>query len=89
MGGTWVNWGQAHAWREISRYNMRKELEVSQDYSHGVNHFSLITEERGKTNLSHEEEVRYPLIVVLAICHINVSNLSPGPHHRIGTPKVR
>jgi phytoene dehydrogenase-like protein len=57
MGGTWVNWGQAHVWREISRYSMRKELEISQDYSHGVNHHSLFTAEGAKSNLSHEYEV--------------------------------
>jgi phytoene dehydrogenase-like protein len=58
MGGTWVNWGQAHVWREISRYDMRKELEISQEYDHGVNHFSLFTEGNVKRNMSHEEEVR-------------------------------
>jgi hypothetical protein len=57
MGGTWFNWGQTHIWREISRYDMRKELEISQDYSHGVNHFSLFAAEGKKSNLSHEDEV--------------------------------
>lgn len=56
MGGTWVAWGQPHVWREISRYNMRDELEVSADYSHGVNVFSL-TDESGRKEMSHEEEV--------------------------------
>ncbi|CZT41206.1 probable monoamine oxidase N [Rhynchosporium secalis] len=55
MGGTWVNWGQSHVWREISRYDMRKELEISQDYSHGVNEFSLMVS--GKTSSwTHDEE---------------------------------
>jgi monoamine oxidase len=31
MKGTWVHWGQPHMWREISRYNMRTELEQSFD----------------------------------------------------------
>jgi hypothetical protein len=65
MGGTWVNWGQAHVWREISRYDMRKELEISQDYSHGVDHFSLFTENGEKNNLSHDDEVSFTMIVVL------------------------
>ncbi|KAL4912931.1 hypothetical protein BDW62DRAFT_206007 [Aspergillus aurantiobrunneus] len=32
MGGTWVHWGQPHVWREISRYQMRNELEGSFDF---------------------------------------------------------
>jgi len=62
MGGTWVNWGQPHVWREISRYNMRKELEISQDYSHGINQFSVNV--AGKTSdMNHDEEVsRWVLI---------------------------
>ncbi|RAL07142.1 flavin monoamine oxidase family protein [Aspergillus homomorphus CBS 101889] len=31
MRGTWVHWGQSHVWREISRYQMRHELEPSFD----------------------------------------------------------
>jgi monoamine oxidase len=56
MGGTWVHWGQAHVWREISRYSMRKDLEVSQDHSHGVNSHSLFMTNGVKTSLSHESE---------------------------------
>lgn len=56
MGGTWVSWGQPHVWREISRYDMRNELEISHDYSRGVNHFSL-NSASGNRNMSHEEEV--------------------------------
>jgi phytoene dehydrogenase-like protein len=58
MGGTWVYWGQSHIWREISRYGMREELEISQEYGHGVDHFSLFTSQGGKaTTMSHAEEV--------------------------------
>lgn len=56
MGGTWISWGQPHVWREISRYDMRNELEISHDYSRGVNHFSL-NSSSGNRNMSHEEEV--------------------------------
>lgn len=56
MGGTWVNWGQAHVWREIVRYGMCSELEISQDYSRGVNHF-VLTSAGKATTTSHEEEV--------------------------------
>lgn len=56
MGGTWVHWGQPHVWREISRYNMRNELEISQAYEGGVNHFSLASS-TGPKAMSHSEEV--------------------------------
>lgn len=56
MGGTWVHWGQPHVWREISRYKMREELEASFDFSRGVNHFQLRTNE-GESIMSHDEEV--------------------------------
>ncbi|KAJ5280537.1 hypothetical protein N7478_005909 [Penicillium angulare] len=55
MGGTWVHWGQPHVWREISRYQMRTELEESFDFSRGVNHFQLRTQD-GETIMSHEDE---------------------------------
>ncbi|KAF9889607.1 hypothetical protein FE257_007115 [Aspergillus nanangensis] len=55
MGGTWVHWGQPHIWREISRYQMRNELEMSFDFSRGVNHFQLRTNE-GESIMTHEEE---------------------------------
>lgn len=58
MGGTWVHWGQPHVWREISRYQMRTELEESLDFSRGVNHFQLRTDQTSIT-MSHEEEVRF------------------------------
>ena len=57
MGGTWVHWSQPHVWREISRYNMRTELEESLNFSRGVNHFQLRTAQ-GSSIMSHEEEVR-------------------------------
>lgn len=63
MGGTWVHWGQPHVWREISRYQMRNELEGSFDFSRGVNHFELRTNQ-GSVKLSHEEEVSSPALIV-------------------------
>ncbi|KAJ5390796.1 uncharacterized protein N7496_001864 [Penicillium cataractarum] len=55
MGGTWVHWGQPHVWREISRYQMRTDMEPSFDFSRGVNHFQLRTNE-GTSIMSHEDE---------------------------------
>lgn len=56
MGGTWVHWGQPHVWREISRYQMRNEMESSYDLSRGFNYFQLRTTQ-GSTTMSHEDEV--------------------------------
>ena len=56
MGGTWVSWGQPHVWREISRYDMRHELELSYDFSQGVNCFAFGSA-TGKRDMSHEDEV--------------------------------
>jgi len=56
MGGTWVSWGQPHVWREISRYNMRNKVEISQEYGHGVDRFSLASA-TSKRDMSHQEEV--------------------------------
>ena len=58
MGGTWVHWGQPHVWREISRYQMRDQLEISYDFSRGVNQYYLASTE-GVQRMSHEEEVSH------------------------------
>ncbi|KAF4439220.1 monoamine oxidase N [Fusarium acutatum] len=55
MGGTWVYWGQPNVWREISRYGMQDELEISYDFSRGVNKYLLVTPE-GTQKFTHEEE---------------------------------
>ena len=49
-------WGQPNVWREISRYKMRDELEISQSYEGGVNCFTLASSSGPKT-MSHTEEV--------------------------------
>lgn len=56
MGGTWVYWGQPNVWREIMRYQMQDELEISYDFSKGINKFLLASAE-GTQILSHDEEV--------------------------------
>jgi len=67
MGGTWVTWGQPHVWREISRYGMRQKLEISQEYTHGVNTFSLASV-GGRRDMSHDEEVRLREILESLSC---------------------
>lgn len=56
MGGTWVYWGQATVWREIARYGMQDELEISHDFSRGINRFLLAGAE-GTQSLTHNQEV--------------------------------
>lgn len=62
MGGTWVHWNQPFVYREIARYGMQKELEISHDYSQGVNSFSVIGPE-GRKVMSHKAEgsILYPV----------------------------
>ena len=57
MGGTWVHWGQSNTWREIMRYQLEKHVEMSFDFSKGVNHFELNMEGGGAV-MGHDKEVR-------------------------------
>jgi hypothetical protein len=57
MGGTWVHWGQPHVWREISRYEMRDQIEVSFDFSRGINQHFMV-DSNGVQKMSHEKEAR-------------------------------
>ncbi|KAH6684974.1 monoamine oxidase N [Plectosphaerella plurivora] len=55
MGGTWVFWGQPNVWREILRYQMQDELEITYDFSRGVNEYHIAST-TGVQKLSHDEE---------------------------------
>jgi hypothetical protein len=57
MGGTWVHWNQPFVWRELTRYNLTSELEISPVKLGGVNKCSVQMGKR-KLNISHEDEVR-------------------------------
>ncbi|KAJ5211248.1 Flavin amine oxidase [Penicillium cf. griseofulvum] len=91
MGGTWVHWSQPHVWREISRYNMRTELEKSIDFSGGVNHFQLRTAQ-GSSIMSHEDE---EALLSGAICKfVNVDGdmgrkVIPFPHDAFDLSEAR
>ncbi|OQD69339.1 hypothetical protein PENPOL_c002G00752 [Penicillium polonicum] len=91
MGGTWVHWGQPHVWREISRYNMRTELEESFDFSRGVNHFQLRTSQ-GASIMSHEEEDT--ILAAGLERFVNVDGdmgrkIIPFPHDAFHVPEAR
>lgn len=83
MGGTWVSWGQPHVWREISRYGMQSNLEISQEYSHGMNKFSLAGKS-GRREMEHSEEVS---LSVRATWSIKLTCLQ-GYHRRIRTEEI-
>ncbi|KAJ5425782.1 hypothetical protein N7465_000852 [Penicillium sp. CMV-2018d] len=91
MGGTWVHWGQPHVWREISRYNMRTELEESFDFSRGVNHFQLRTTQ-STSIMSHEEEDN--ILATGLERFVNVDGamgrkIIPFPHDAFHVPEAR
>ncbi|KAI5359720.1 Putative amine oxidase, FAD/NAD(P)-binding domain superfamily [Septoria linicola] len=91
MGGTWVSWGQPHVWREICRYNMRSELELSYDFSSGVNHFTL-TSKDGTRNMSHEEEDKLMQSALEKFVNVDGQNgkeIMPNPHDEFRNPEVK
>ena len=73
-----MHWGQPHVWREISRYQMRNELEESFDFSRGVNHFQLRTGQ-GDSIMSHDEEVS--LVISLLKSYIDIHRMLFLPLH--------
>jgi len=56
LGGTWVHWNQPMVYREIARYNLHKELEVSLHSGSGIDEYHL-TNTSGTTKMNHEQEV--------------------------------
>ncbi|THX59008.1 monoamine oxidase N [Aureobasidium pullulans] len=90
MGGTWVSWGQPHVWREISRYEMRDQLEISHDYSRGVNHFSL-NSASGSRNMSHEDEDALMESALKKFANVDGQYgriVMPFPHSRSHNPEA-
>ncbi|KAI1781139.1 monoamine oxidase [Hypoxylon cercidicola] len=56
LGGTWVHWYQPFVWRELSRYNLATDLEISPcTDGTGLNKTVIQTKDEVVT-LSHEEE---------------------------------
>ncbi|KAJ5103939.1 hypothetical protein N7532_004468 [Penicillium argentinense] len=91
MGGTWVHWHQPHVWREISRYDLRKELEPSFDFSRGVNHFQLRTNQ-GSTTMSHDEEdtiLRTALEKFVNVDGDMGRTIIPFPHDEFYNPEAK
>ncbi|OTB16370.1 hypothetical protein K445DRAFT_74826 [Daldinia sp. EC12] len=53
LGGTWVHWYQPFVWRELSRYNLTSELEISPSTEGGK---TIIRIGNDTFSLGHEEE---------------------------------
>ncbi|GAB7334203.1 hypothetical protein MBLNU13_g06260t1 [Cladosporium sp. NU13] len=90
MGGTWVSWGQPHVWREISRYDMRHELELSYDFSQGVNCFAFGSA-TGKRDMSHEDEDKLMESALLKFVNIDGDHgkkVMPQPHDEFHNPEA-
>ncbi|KAI2779210.1 amine oxidase [Daldinia loculata] len=53
LGGTWIHWYQPFVWRELSRYNLTNELEISPSLEGGK---TIIRVGNDTITLGHEEE---------------------------------
>lgn len=83
MGGTWVYWGQPNVWREILRYQMQDEIEISYDFSKGLNKY-VIAGEGTTQEVSHEEEVCY----LLPLTRVYRMLMDIGCNHGVWSPKA-
>ncbi|KAK8926899.1 Monoamine oxidase N [Metarhizium anisopliae] len=91
MGGTWVYWGQATVWREIARYGMQDELEISHDFSRGINRFLLAGAE-GTQSLTHDQEdalMQSGLSKLVNVDGAHGRNVIPFPHSGLLNPQAR
>jgi len=90
MGGTWVHWGQPHVWREISRYGMRDQLEVSFDFSRGINQHFMVGS-NGVKEMSHEEEEAVAESALQKLVDVDGEygrKILPFPHNASHNPDV-
>ncbi|EXJ70491.1 uncharacterized protein A1O5_06560 [Cladophialophora psammophila CBS 110553] len=90
MGGTWVSWRQPHVWREISRYEMRDQLEVSPNQSTGKN-FSTLTTKYGQRDMAHHEEdalIQSALRKLANVDDAEGKNAMPFPHNEGFVPET-
>ncbi|KAH7145922.1 hypothetical protein B0J13DRAFT_331771 [Dactylonectria estremocensis] len=56
MGGTWVHWNQPFVWRELARYGMSKDLEVSPVAGRGLDRATFVRPDGSSVDMSREEE---------------------------------
>ncbi|GAO16497.1 uncharacterized protein UV8b_06986 [Ustilaginoidea virens] len=91
MGGTWVYWGQATVWREIARYGMQDDLEISYDFGRGINRF-LLSSATGTQSFSHEQEDALLESALGKLVNVDGSfgrDTIPFPHSGLLNPQAR
>ncbi|KAH8817331.1 hypothetical protein F5884DRAFT_666234 [Xylogone sp. PMI_703] len=91
MGGTWVHWGQPHIWREISRYQMKDQIEISYDFSRGINQYLLVNPD-GTQKMTHDEEDALMESGLRKLVNVDGKygrNILPFPHDEFHNPEVR
>ncbi|KAJ6443746.1 flavin-containing amine oxidoreductase [Purpureocillium lavendulum] len=91
MGGTWVYWGQPNVWREISRYGLQDDLEISYDFSRGLNRYILANAQQMQ-HFTHEEEDALMESALAKLVNVDGSfgrSVVPFPHSMTLSPEAR
>ena len=60
MGAAWIHWNQPHAYSQISRYDLKREIKTSFDTSGGLNvsnmHYEALADGSSTKEVNHQEE---------------------------------
>lgn len=90
MGGTWVHWNQPFVWRELARYNMSKDLEISPVMDRGINICSVVSP-KGTKKMSHKEEdeiIESAMKKFVNVDGVYGRKIIPFPHNPHFNPEV-
>ena len=71
LGGTWVHWHQPFIWRELSRYSMSSDLEVSPATGHGLDQAWVRRKDGSVLKMSRQEEVISLVLIFLIRIGLN------------------
>ncbi|KAH6987990.1 hypothetical protein BKA56DRAFT_578103 [Ilyonectria sp. MPI-CAGE-AT-0026] len=83
MGGTWVHWNQPFVWRELARYGMSKDLEISPVTGRGLDRATFVRP-GGTIHMSREEEFAVLNTAVRKFVNVDGKHgrgLIPFPHN--------
>ncbi|KAF7547142.1 hypothetical protein G7Z17_g7944 [Cylindrodendrum hubeiense] len=90
MGGTWVHWNQPFVWRELARYGMSKDLEISPVTGRGLDRATFVRPS-GTIHMSREEEFTILNTAVRKFVNVDGKHgrgLLPFPHNPHFNPEV-
>ncbi|KAF7560410.1 hypothetical protein G7046_g3749 [Stylonectria norvegica] len=90
MGGTWIHWNQPFVWREMARYNMSRDIEVSPVTGQGLDKATFVRPS-GTIHMSHEEEASVLESAVRKFINVDGKfgrDLLPFPHNPHFNPDV-